>query len=281
MTEYKHVFSPLKFGNIEVKNRIEVPPMLSCLATPDGYVTPELIEFYRSMAKGGAGIVTVGDTAIDAEYARGHFSQMHLGDDSVITGLYALVEAIQRYGAKASIEINHSGRLVSQKLLKGKSPIGPSPITSAREELNAAKEGKEVIVAGAGLTGCETALHIARKGGTVTVIDIITENEIAKDTNLPNKIVLMDLMDKNNIKVITEVKLDEVTDKGIIIVDKNRHRLEIDAETVVLALGVKACSDEVREFTGLAPETFAIDDCSRPRDLMGAIHDAFNTAMEI
>ena len=62
MPRYQNVFSPFRFGNVEVKNRIEIAPAIPCLATPDDFVTSELIEYYRSLAKGGAGIVTVGDS---------------------------------------------------------------------------------------------------------------------------------------------------------------------------------------------------------------------------
>ena len=50
MTRYEHVFSPFRFGTVETKNRISTPPMLSCMATPDGFVTREMIEFYQVFA---------------------------------------------------------------------------------------------------------------------------------------------------------------------------------------------------------------------------------------
>ncbi len=145
MENYQHVFSPLRIGNLEVRNRIATPPMLACLASPDGFVTRELIEFYKSFAKGGAGIVTIGDAAIDFDYARGHFAQLNIGDDRVIGGLGTLMEAIQRYGAKISIELNHRGRWSSPKLLNGRNPIGPSPITAETEILNARLEGRKPV----------------------------------------------------------------------------------------------------------------------------------------
>jgi 2,4-dienoyl-CoA reductase-like NADH-dependent reductase (Old Yellow Enzyme family) len=52
MSNYQNVFSPFKIGNVKVKNRIATPPMLSCLATHDGYITREFIEFY-SHSPGG------------------------------------------------------------------------------------------------------------------------------------------------------------------------------------------------------------------------------------
>ena len=110
---------------MEIKNRIATPPMLSCMATHDGFVTREMIEFYQVFAKGGAGMVNIGDSAVDAEWGRAHFMQLNLGVDSVIGGLSTLVEAIQKYGAIASVEINHTGMLGSPTVL-GRDPIGPS-----------------------------------------------------------------------------------------------------------------------------------------------------------
>lgn len=142
---YDHVFTPFTFGSVTVKNRIATPPMLACMASPEGWVTKELIEFYRAFAKGGAGIVTVGDAATDFRYGRGHNSQLNLGDDGVTIGLYQLVETIQRYGAKASIEVNHRGRWTFPRMLSGKNPIGPSSITAPTEEFVAAQEGRKPV----------------------------------------------------------------------------------------------------------------------------------------
>jgi 2,4-dienoyl-CoA reductase-like NADH-dependent reductase (Old Yellow Enzyme family)/thioredoxin reductase len=138
--KYKNVFSPFKFGNVEVKNRIETAPMLTASSTPDGFVTNEMVEFYRSFAKGGAGIVTIGDSSVDYDYARGHPGELNLGDNRVIGGLSTLVEAIHRYAAKASIQINHRGMLVPPLAMSDKNPIGPSRISvgfKPAEELQA------------------------------------------------------------------------------------------------------------------------------------------------
>ena len=145
MAQHKNVFSPFRFGNVEIKNRIESSPMLACMATPDGFVTREMIEFYKSFARGGAGIVTVGDVTIDRDYAPGNLGQLNLGDDRVIGGLSTMVEAIQKYGAKISLELNHAGLFASPRVLNGKNPIGPSPIPSKIEEIAAQMEGRRKV----------------------------------------------------------------------------------------------------------------------------------------
>jgi len=112
------------------------------MASPDGFVTREMIVFYESFARGGAGMVTIGDSAVDFDYAHAHFGQLNLGDDRAIGGLSTLVEAVQKYGAKISIELDHSGRLSTPSALKGRSPIGPSPIPSRVEEITALMQGR-------------------------------------------------------------------------------------------------------------------------------------------
>ncbi len=64
MTVHNSIFAPIQIGNITVKNRIEVAPANPFLAALDGGVSRELIEWEKAFAKGGAGIVTIGDTPI-------------------------------------------------------------------------------------------------------------------------------------------------------------------------------------------------------------------------
>lgn len=142
MSGYDHVFSPMTIRGVEFKNRLEVAPQATMLATPDGLATPELADYYRTFAQGGFGIVTVGDTVIDKEFAPGHDLSLNLGDDLVITGLSDLAESVYRYGGQISIEISHAGRNAKPSLLKGRSPIAPSPIPNGLEEIMAAKQGR-------------------------------------------------------------------------------------------------------------------------------------------
>ncbi len=103
---YEHVFQPLKIGPLTAKNRIEVSPAEPFLCTRDGLVTDEFIAFTASMARGGAGIVTVGDSPVTQEYADANHYVVNLADPFVVHGLFKLTDAIHRWGAIASIELN-------------------------------------------------------------------------------------------------------------------------------------------------------------------------------
>lgn len=141
MNGFENIFSPLRIGNVEVKNRIEFSPSCTCLGSPDGYVTKELIAYYQAIARGGAGIVTIGETPVDYKYAKRHEYQLNISDEKVIGGLSVLVEAVHRYGAKLSIELNHGGG----SLINREEAIAPSPIPSKLEELLARMEGRKKI----------------------------------------------------------------------------------------------------------------------------------------
>jgi 2,4-dienoyl-CoA reductase-like NADH-dependent reductase (Old Yellow Enzyme family)/thioredoxin reductase len=140
MGKFDHVLSPFKIGNVQLKNRIELAPACYMLATHDGYVTREMVAYYQNLARGGAGIITIGESPIDFEYASGHEFQLNLNDHKVINGLSVLVENVHRYGAKLSIEMTHCGRYV----LNNKQTIGPSNIPADMEVLKARREGRKV-----------------------------------------------------------------------------------------------------------------------------------------
>ena len=103
---YEHIFKPLRVGPLTVKNRIEVSPAEPFLCTKDGLVTDEFIAFTASMARGGAGIVTVGDSPVTQGYADENHFVVNLSDPYVVHGLSKLTDAVHRYGALASIELN-------------------------------------------------------------------------------------------------------------------------------------------------------------------------------
>jgi 2,4-dienoyl-CoA reductase-like NADH-dependent reductase (Old Yellow Enzyme family)/NADPH-dependent 2,4-dienoyl-CoA reductase/sulfur reductase-like enzyme len=103
---YEHIFKPLKIGPLTAKNRLEVSPAEPFLCTRDGLVTDEFIAFTSAFARGGAGIVTVGDSPVTQEYANENHYVVNLADPFVVHGLFKLTDAIHRYGALASIELN-------------------------------------------------------------------------------------------------------------------------------------------------------------------------------
>lgn len=116
--KYEHVFTPLTIRGQTLKNRIAAAPFVSCLTSPDGAATAETIRFFEEMSKTGVAYVTIGDTQIDHVHGAAYAGEVNVTSDLYNGSLYSITEAIHRYGAKASIELSHSGRGADKNLIK-------------------------------------------------------------------------------------------------------------------------------------------------------------------
>lgn len=106
MESVKSILQPIQVGPFKIKNRLEVSPAEPFLCTRDGLVTPEFVAYTEQFARGGAGIVTVGDSPVTQAYADENHYVVNLADKLVVHGLVKVVEAIHRWGSIASIELN-------------------------------------------------------------------------------------------------------------------------------------------------------------------------------
>ena len=64
-SRYEHVFSPMRIRGVDFKNRIELAPPSLNLASLDHKVTHEFVDLNRSIAYGGAAILSVGNVMVD------------------------------------------------------------------------------------------------------------------------------------------------------------------------------------------------------------------------
>jgi 2,4-dienoyl-CoA reductase-like NADH-dependent reductase (Old Yellow Enzyme family) len=131
--KYPELFSPVRLGKLELRNRVVMPPMTTCFAR-DGFVTDMMIDHYAARAKGGAGLVIVEDCIVDTPLGNHGYNDIFIDDDKYIPDLKRLANAIKEYGAKAAIQLNFSGRMAGKlrdgclKMTGGRLPVAPSAI---------------------------------------------------------------------------------------------------------------------------------------------------------
>lgn len=124
--KYPSLFKPIRFRNMEVRNRIFVPPMHSNQASDKSEVTDEMVRYYENMAKGGAGLITI--EACDIDGLRRYMPKMFgIYDDETATGLARITEAVHRHGAKVSAQLIQAGAFASSAI-SGVMPVSASPI---------------------------------------------------------------------------------------------------------------------------------------------------------
>jgi len=127
MGQFDTLFSPIRIGSMEVKNRFVVPSMATNLANEDGTVGPRLIAYWTARAKGGFGLLMVEFTAMDL---LGRVGLCHPGiwSDSHIPGMRALTDAVHAHGARIALQIAHTGRQTFPAIIGGAQPVSASPI---------------------------------------------------------------------------------------------------------------------------------------------------------
>ena len=142
--------------------------------------------------------------------------------------------------------------------------------------------GDPVLVVGAGLTGCETALHLAQAGKHVTIIDVLPLEQIASDVHPVSRTALLNLLHDCQVAIRPETRLEAVTEIGVLVSSKGGDKTEIPCASVVLAVGVTPRTDLVERFVGLAAEVHVVGDCRRERGNLGhAVTDGFNAAIDL
>ncbi|MFX0139548.1 MAG: NADH:flavin oxidoreductase [Candidatus Hodarchaeota archaeon] len=119
------LFSPKKIGSVQIKNRIVRSATFEGMASKEGYVTEQLIYFYKILAQGGTGLIITSASAADSRYTVGSRC-MCFNDDEFISGQKKLVQAVHEYsGAKIGAQIAHNGRQGTHPKYR---PVAPSPV---------------------------------------------------------------------------------------------------------------------------------------------------------
>ncbi|MFB3814419.1 MAG: FAD-dependent oxidoreductase [Terriglobales bacterium] len=116
------LFTPIKIGKVELRNRIAMLPMGTAMADKDGYVTDRQIAYYTARAKGGVGLIIT-------EYSVAHHTGkiphlISLYNDSYIPGWKKLADSVHAHGAKIFPQLAHGGR-------QTRSEITGSPLLAA------------------------------------------------------------------------------------------------------------------------------------------------------
>ena len=126
MASFKTLFSPFRIGNLELKNRIVMPPMATNFAGEDGSVNDRHIAYYIKRIRGGVGYITFEHTGV-LQQGRAFPNMALIDSDQNIPSFRKLVKAIHQENGKILIQINHAGRQTSSSIT-GSPIVAPSAI---------------------------------------------------------------------------------------------------------------------------------------------------------
>lgn len=124
-----NLFDGLKIKDVELKNRIVMPPMCMYASDEQGFVQPFHTTHYTTRAYGGVGLIIIEATAVEP---RGRISGNDLGiwNEDHVYGLKKLVDCVHLAGAKIAIQLGHAGRKCG---MLSEIPIAPSAIAYSNQ----------------------------------------------------------------------------------------------------------------------------------------------------
>ena len=128
------LFTPTRLGTLDIKNRIARSATGEGMCKISGRVTPLLVDFYRDLAHGGAGLIMTGHAFVRSD-GKASEGMMGVHDDKLLEGLTALVDAVHEGGAKAVCQLNHAGRQTRPERIGDKTPVAPSAVLDRSSDL--------------------------------------------------------------------------------------------------------------------------------------------------
>src|SRR3989304_245674 len=120
------LFTPMHIGNVEIRNRVVMPAMVTRLADAEGHVTDATIAYFKARAAGGVGLITT-EMASPERVGRHRAREIGIYDDRFLPGLTRLVKEMHSCGAKVAIQIGHAGGPTREDVC-GEPPIAPSAV---------------------------------------------------------------------------------------------------------------------------------------------------------
>ena len=116
------------------------------------------------------------------------------------------------------------------------------------------------------------------EGKKVELVEM--RDELAPDANVRHRPLLLKEVDKY-VNVHTGLRGIEVTDKGVLCVDKNGNEVLVSGETIICALGQRSRTDIVEELRNTAPYVSVIGDAEKVATITNAVYRGYHTALDL
>lgn len=95
---YEMLLSPIKIGNMQLKNRVVMAPMLIGMGDFDGKPTEQLMNYYVERAKGGTALIITEITRVNDFHGAAAFAQLSMSKDSHIEPMRKFADRIHEAG---------------------------------------------------------------------------------------------------------------------------------------------------------------------------------------
>jgi 2,4-dienoyl-CoA reductase (NADPH2) len=136
--------------------------------------------------------------------------------------------------------------------------------------------GKNVVIIGGGIQGCELAEFLVKRNRRVTIVNVAAPENLAEGMSPEKKIRLLDWFTSKGVVIMNGVKCEEITDEGLTVTTSEGERQKIHSDNIVLALPLTPNTALLRSLEGKVPELELIGDCRESGLILEAIAGGFH-----
>jgi N-ethylmaleimide reductase len=163
------LFTPLKIGSLELRNRMVMAPMTRSRADANGVPSPLAVEYY--MQRAGSGLIITEGTQ-PSESGKGYPRTPGVFTPGQIAGWKAITDAVHSEGGRIFLQIMHVGRIAhAGNRLIPDVPVAPSAIRAETTKMWTDSQGMQDLPT-------PRALGISEIPGVIDEYRVATKNAL-------------------------------------------------------------------------------------------------------
>lgn len=154
-------------------------------------------------------------------------------------------------------------------------PVKDSVIQNSWDILNGTQiEGDRIVIVGGGMVGCETAEYLAEQGKRVTIIEMLADFAVDMQAR-PRKLLINRLVERG-VNFLPHTKALGIVNNKLYYQRSNIKDF-MAADGFVISIGANADKSLEKELFDNKIRYILIGDCLKPRKIIEAIHEGFNS----
>ena len=154
---------------------------------------------------------------------------------------------------------------------------GSENFIEAVDYLNNKKEvGDKVVIIGGGLTGCEIAYDLHKKGKTPIIVEAKNDLIAVRGVCLANSSYLRDYFKLHNVEIHLESFVKEANENGVVIKTKEGKEITVPCDSVILSIGYNPAPAFKK-----SRKVHYVGDCSKVGNLRTVVWEAWKVATKL
>lgn len=146
---------------------------------------------------------------------------------------------------------------------------------SDRYLLGELKPGKQVVVIGGGLVGCEVAAYAAEDADEVTIVEMLDDILVTAGHCLNNDQALKDMLAGRGVRKECGAKVTRISESEVVF-ERGGEETVVPCDTVIIAAGYRANNELEDELLHKVDDLSVVGDAEAPRKILTAVHEAYH-----